>query len=103
MIRKIFYTFLFILCIGCNSDEKPISLAERLDGLTLVKDKNFVLENQIPLDGKTIPFYNELGKRLNEKEIKIMTNSGKYKIHGYIDSNKEIKAIVLRKASVKQL
>ena len=32
-----------------------------------------------------------------------MTNSGKYKIHGYIDSNKEIKAIVLRKASVKQL
>jgi hypothetical protein len=106
MIRRIFYTILLIgliLLIGCNSNEKPIPLAERLHGLILVKDKNFILENRIPLDGNTIPFYNAEGERLDREEIKNLTNSGKYKIHGYIDSNKVIKAIVLRKAFVKQL
>ncbi|WP_346880964.1 TlpA disulfide reductase family protein [uncultured Algibacter sp.] len=66
-----------------------------LKGLTKASE-NDLSDQEIALDGESIPVYDIKGERIRGMEMMKAMVSGDYKSDYYIDTNKEIKAIVLR-------
>ncbi|QTD38941.1 TlpA family protein disulfide reductase [Polaribacter batillariae] len=81
-----------------TKDSTKISKKEFLKGLTKASEKD-LSDKEIMLDGETIPVYSVKGKRIRGNEMMQVMISGNYVPDFYIDSNKEIKAAVLRIAT----
>lgn len=74
-------------------------LSEHLKGLTKAGPNDLDPSKPLKFDGESIPVYTEDGKKLRGMELMQAVMSGDFVPEPYIDERKEVKAIVLRKAS----
>jgi|GEM_PF-7087590 len=72
---------------------------EFLKGLKKACEGDIDPNQQIQLDGNSIPIYNLEGERLSGMELMESFMSGDYSPELYIDDKKDIKAVLLRKAT----
>ena len=92
---------IFLLCgflttnLSCqNVKKEQTNDKEYLKGLTKASESD-LSDQDIMLDGESIPVYNIDGKRIRGMEMMEAIMSGKYSQDYYVDKNKEIKAMVL--------
>ena len=73
-----------------------------LDSLTKASMEELDPSKEIMIDGITIPIFSLDGKQLSQDEIMQQFSKGDVAPDFYIDDNKDIKAIVLRKLQKKK-
>lgn len=107
---KLFKTTILLLLIGlitvsgiaqCNCSKAP--KFEFLKGLRKAEQDELGNDRQIMLDGESIPVYDQKGKPIKGMELMKQLSSGEYSPDMYVNAKKEIRAIVLRKASEKEM
>ena len=69
-----------------------------LDSLTKASMEELDPSKEIMIDGITIPVFSVDGKQLSQEEMMQQFMKGDVAPDFYVDNNKDIKAIVLRKA-----
>ena len=74
-----------------------------LDSLTKASMEELDPSKEIMIDGITIPIFSLDGKQLSQDEIMQQFSKGDVAPDFYIDDNKDIKAIVLRKATKEEM
>ena len=74
-----------------------------LDSLTTASMEELDPSKEIMIDGITIPIFSLDGKQLSQDEIMQQFSKGDVAPDFYIDDNKDIKAIVLRKATKEEM
>ena len=76
---------------------------ELLDSLTKANMEDLDPSTEIMIDGISIPVYSIDGKQLSQEEMMQEFMKGDVAPDFYVDNNKDIKAIVLRTATEKEL
>jgi peroxiredoxin len=74
-----------------------------LDSLTKVNMEELDPSKEIMIDGITIPVFSIDGKQLSQEEMMQQFMKGDVAPDFYVDNNKDIKAIVLRKATKEEM
>jgi peroxiredoxin len=93
-----------IITVTCTMSLKAQELKtateiEAFKGLKKAQEGDIDPSQQIRLDGNSIPIYNNKGKRVQGMEIMQSLMSGDFTPDLYINNNKEIKAVFLRKST----
>ncbi len=74
---------------------------ELLKGLTKATEAD-LLSKQVMLDGETVPVYNHKGERIRGNAMMDAMTSAEYSPDIYMDSNKEVKLVILRVATAQE-
>ncbi|ETN95249.1 Peroxiredoxin [Zhouia amylolytica] len=106
MKTHLFTLIMILLAIGVmtrstyaqNGSKTPPKF-EFLKGLRKAQEGEMNKNQQITLDGESIPVYDNTGKRLKGFSLMKAFTSGDFAPDFYIDNDKEIKAILMREAT----
>ncbi|MCY1633927.1 TlpA family protein disulfide reductase [Marinifilum sp. D737] len=108
---KLFKTIILLLSFSlittsgiaqCESCSKNPEL-EFLKGLQKAEQDELGKDRLIMLDGESIPVYDQKGKRFKGMELMKQLSSGEYSPDMYVNEKKVIQAIVLQKATEKEM